>query len=156
MKKKVLLFLVTCALAGLAFVPCAAAAPPEAVSGDWAWSSSYVIPKVAGGNTFLVGAESSTWSGSFSGTSSDVLYVIIHGKGVVTARIIVDFTGTVNGVAGTMTMVITVLIAPDGSEGGNWVIQNASGGLAGLHGEGKWWAWETFGSSGAYTGHVQP
>ncbi len=155
MRRKLVAFLVVSALAGLAFVPAVAAAPPMAVSGDWSWSSSYVNPKNPGGNMFLVGTENSVWSGSFTGTSTDVLYVVIHRNMVVTARITVSFTGTVGTAEGTMVLEVTVLIAPDGSEGGTWVIKDGAGELAGIHGEGKWMAFAPFGTAGAYSGHVQ-
>ncbi len=154
MKKKVSAFLVVFSLVGLAFVPAVAAAPPVAVSGDWSWASTYVNPKNPGGNMFLVGTENSVWSGSFSGTSTDVLYVVVHRGGVVTARITASFSGMVGTATGTMVLHITVLIAPDGSEGGTWVITGATGELAGIHGEGKWMAFAPFGTEGAYSGQV--
>jgi hypothetical protein len=51
-------------------------------------------------------------------------------------------------------MHITVLIAPDGSEGGGWVIMSGTGELAGLRGEGRWWAHESWGSEDSYSGVI--
>jgi hypothetical protein len=95
-----------------------------------------------GGNRLFGGYEDSCgdgWSGGLAGTSHDTFSGVFTRSGVATALITANFTGSVLGSSsGTMVLTITVLIAPDGTEDGSWVIKHGTAGLLGLHGHGTW------------------
>ena len=144
MRKQIIGLAGAIALIGLVFIPSVAATPPTAAYGTWCWSAASSVDKVAGGNFFRSGSETAVWTGTFDGTSFDTFTMVVYRSSMVTGKVTVYFEGSVDGRAGTMVIEIFGMIT-DVYEGGSWVIKSGTGALAGLHGEGKWWAqpWTT-------------
>jgi hypothetical protein len=148
------------ALATVALVaaPGAVASPPTAASGTFTYTSStFNSVRLAGGNLIVDLSATVSYTGTFSGTSTVEGTLIIHADGSANFHDVETFTGTVNGVSGTVTFDLT---------GGNGpgltnfhatdTIISASGGLAGLHGVLNW-AGVTLGANGpvgTYSGQI--
>jgi hypothetical protein len=93
--------------------------------------------RTADGNTFITGTFDNppdVFTGTFEGTAPNVFRLIFNPSGL-NVQLFFTFTGTVNGIPGTL------LIKFQGNgEGigmpikGQWVILSGTGGLANLHG----------------------
>jgi len=113
----------------------AVASPPISASGTLTYqSATFNSIRSAGGNTIIDLSATVAYTGTFSGTSTLHGTLIFHPNGTANFHDIETFTGTVNGVPGTVTFNLNgsadaalVVSATD-------VILDASGGLAGLHG----------------------
>jgi len=113
----------------------AAASPPTSASGTLTYTSStFNGVTFAGGNVIIDLSATVTYTGTFSGTSTLHGTLIVHANGTATFQDVETFTGTVNGVPGTVTLRLEgntdragVITAAD-------VIISATGELAGLHG----------------------
>jgi len=113
----------------------AAASPPISASGTLTYqSATFNSIRSAGGNTIIDLSATVAYTGTFSGTSTLHGTLILHPNGTANFHDIETFTGTVNGVSGTVTFNLngssdaaSVVSATD-------VILDASGDLAGLHG----------------------
>jgi hypothetical protein len=130
------------ALATFALVaaPGAVASPPATASGSFTYTSStFNSIQMAGGNTIIDLSATVSYTGTFSGTSTVEGTLILHANGSANFHDVETFTGTVNGVAGTVTFDLT------GGNGPGFMnfhatdtVISASGGLAGLHGVLRW------------------
>jgi hypothetical protein len=87
---------------------------------------------------FATGSEASTWTGTFTGTSTDTFKVVMSGSGAMWATLSISFVGSVNGADGTLRMFATAWAPPDATMTGTWVILGGTGGLSGVHGQGTW------------------
>ena len=122
-----------------------AASPMIAVSGDIASHvTSNTLTKTAGENMFRYITTTSTWSGDIVGSTVGSQTWIIHtggDKSHVNINVELFFTtATVDGKTGTMTVEMNLdswQLNPSENHG-TWVIKDAAGGLAGLHGGGDW------------------
>jgi len=161
MRKMLFATLVACMLALLSIlsIPSALASKPTTVSGTvtyYPYPTSE--PRVAGGNTFLEGAETADWSGDFSGTSFDTWTVLMHSTGVwsIPGGVHVSFTGTAGGMSGTLEILLIGKGPVDTSGAphwtGHWVVLSGTGDLANLDGNGDWWG---IGTSLGYSGQIQ-
>jgi hypothetical protein len=113
------------------------AAPPLAGSGTFTYQSSTVDGiRQAGGNTIIELSATVLYTGTFAGTSTLSGTLTLHPDGTANFRDVEIFTGTVNGITGTVTFALdgrgdasspTVVSATA-------AIMSATGGLAGLHG----------------------
>jgi len=112
----------------------AAAAPPTPVSGTFTTTSATILNvRVAGGNTIIDLRTTIDYTGTFTGSSVVEGHLIIHADGSANFRDVETFTGTVNGVPGTVTWNLTGGgTIPEYY--GTQVITHATGDLAGLHG----------------------
>jgi hypothetical protein len=123
------------ALVALGGSPSAAASPPTDASGTFTTTSATVSNvRLAGGNTMIDLRSTIAYTGTFTGTSVVEGHLIIHADGSANFHDFEIFTGTVNGVLGTVTWNLTGgggLIDP---YRGTAVIVGATGELAGLHG----------------------
>jgi hypothetical protein len=113
----------------------AAASAPTAASGTVGnTSASFNSVRTAGGNLIVELSATASYTGTFTGTSTLSGILIIHADGSANFHDIETFTGTVNGVPGTVTFNL------NGSNDSALVVHatatiiGASGGLAGLHG----------------------
>jgi hypothetical protein len=113
----------------------AAASPPTPASGTVVTTSaSFNSVRTAGGNLIVDLSAAASYTGTFSGTSTLHGILVIRADGSATFHDVETFTGTVNGVPGTVTFNL------NGSNDSALVVQatatvvGASGGLAGLHG----------------------
>jgi hypothetical protein len=142
---------------GAVCVTGASASPPMPASGTFTTASilSFDLVRSAGGNDFIDVIGTTAWTGTFSGTSTEVTTLIFHPTGDVTLHAISTFVGTVNGVAGTVTFEVTGRTAGDVIRTTGTII-SATGGLAGLHGVVTWEG--TVGDNGplgTYSGQVE-
>ena len=82
-----------------------AAAPPASAVGTFAYTSCVTnSARSAGGNTTLNLTCAITYTGTLSGTSTQTGPLLIHADGSTNFHGTETFTGTVNGVPGTLTL----------------------------------------------------
>jgi Protein of unknown function (DUF3224) len=113
----------------------AAALPPNSASGTLTYqSATFNSVRSVGGNTIIDLSATVAYTGTFNGTSTLHGTLILHPNGTANFHDVETFTGTVNGVSGTVTFNLngssdaaSVVSATD-------VIVGASDDLAGLHG----------------------
>ena len=116
-------------------VTTAFASPPEAISGNVTYqSSTFNSIRVEGGNTIIDLSATVSYSGTFTGTSQLHGTLIIHKDGSANAHDVEVFTGTVDGVPGTVTLNLNLSSDPAFVVTGKDVITDASGDLTGLRG----------------------
>jgi Protein of unknown function (DUF3224) len=112
-----------------------AAAAPIAATGTLTYTSStFNSIQSDGENTIIDLSATVSYSGTFSGTSTLHGTLIFHANGRADFRDVETFTGTVNGVPGTVTFNLGGTSDPALVVSGRAVIVDATGGLAGLHG----------------------
>jgi Protein of unknown function (DUF3224). len=148
-------------LAGRGF----AASSPISASGTLATTSaSFDSVRVEGGNTIIELTSTVVYTGTFTGTSTVHGTLIFHsgGSGVqfppwrANFHDVEVFTGTVNGVEGTVTFDLNGSNDPTGAFKATQTIVSATGDLAGLQGVLKQEG--TIGPGGpvgTYTGQIQ-
>jgi hypothetical protein len=134
--------MVFAALATVALVaaPGAVASPPTAASGSFTYlSSTFNSVRSDGGNLIIDLSATVSYTGTFSGTSTVEGTLILHADGSANFHDVETFTGTVNGVSGTVTFDLTGGNRPGFTDfHATDTIISASGGLAGLHGVLNW------------------
>ena len=113
----------------------APAAPPATVSGSYVYTDSWFESfRSAGGNAIIELHATVEYTGTFTGTSTVHGVLIAHADGSANYHDVEVFTGTVNGVPGT----VTLNLAGSNDAGLNVratsTIVSATGALAGLHG----------------------
>ena len=113
----------------------AAASPPTLASGTVGnTSASFNSVRAADGNLIVELTATAAYTGTFTGTSTINGRLIVHADGSASFHNVEIFTGTVNGVPGTVTFEL------NGSNDAALEVQatatiiDASGELAGLHG----------------------
>lgn len=108
---------------------------------DYEIVDSSVVMRIAGPNTFMYASDTETWAGDIEGYVPETEFVVrIAASGRWTFQSLMQFEGTVLGNPGTMQILLTgTLAAPGEWWYGQWVILSASGGLAGVHGQGTWY-----------------
>jgi Protein of unknown function (DUF3224) len=123
-------------LLAVACVTGAAASPPTSASGTFAYvAATFNGVRMEGGNTIIDDLSATvSYSGTFSGTSTVQGTLILHGDGTVNFRDVETFTGTVNGVPGTVTFRLEGTTNRAGVVNATDAIVSATGGVAGLHG----------------------
>jgi hypothetical protein len=135
------LFLLTLvAVLALGGVSGAAAAPPTSASGTFTTTSAtFNSVRSADGNTIIDLSATLAYTGTFNGTSTLHGHLIFHPNGSANFRSVETFTGTVNGVPGSVTFNVTGTGRP-GATAGSFVYQatqvivSGTGDLANLHG----------------------
>jgi hypothetical protein len=151
------------AFAGLATValiaaPGAVASPPTTASGTFTYTSStFDSTRTAGSNTIIDLSATVSYTGTYSGTSTVEGTLIFHADGSANFHDVETFTGTVNGVPGTVTFNLAGRNGPGFTNfHATDTIISASGNLAGLHGVLNWER-VTLGANGpigAYSGQM--
>ncbi|MEO8286576.1 MAG: DUF3224 domain-containing protein [Chloroflexota bacterium] len=112
----------------------AAVASPEPVSGTFTYTSStFNSVRFAGGNMIVDVSATVDYTGNLEGTLTLHGTLILHADGSANAHSTQVFTGTVNGVAGTLTFNFAGG-GPAGLFRGTQTITGGTGGLADLHG----------------------
>jgi hypothetical protein len=135
----------------------AAGSPPTQASGTVGnTSATFNSIREAGGNLIIDLTATASYTGTFSGTSTIDGILIVHADGSANFHDVEVFTGTVNGVPGTVTFNLNGSNDSTGAVHATATIVNATGGLAGLHG-----ALHEIGTVvlpngpvGTYTGHI--
>ena len=114
----------------------ATASPPTSASGDFAATSTTINGfRPAGPNAIIDLTYTVSYSGTLVGTSVVEGRLTAHAKDTGNFSGTETFTGTVNGVPGTLTFKLVSATDPTtGAEHGNATIIGATGELAGLHG----------------------
>jgi hypothetical protein len=113
----------------------AAASPPIAASGTLTYTSStFNSSRAAGGNLIFDLSATVSYTGTLSGTSTLHGTLIFHPDGTANFSDIETFTGTVNGVPGTVTFNLNGHADSALNVSARDVVLNASGQLASLHG----------------------
>lgn len=157
---KVLMLFAALAAITLVAAPGAVASPSTTASGTFTYTSStFNSTRDADGNLIVDLSATVSYTGTFSGTSTVEGTLIIHFKdGSANFHDVETFSGTVNGVPGTVTFNLT---GGNGPGFANFhataTIISASGGLAGLHGVLNWEG-VTLGDNGpvgTYSGQIQ-
>src|SRR5438876_11851185 len=113
----------------------AAASPPISASGTLTYqSATFNSIRSAGGNTIIDLGATVAYTGTFSGTSTLHGTLILHPNGTANFHDVDTFTGTVNGVPGTVTFNLNGSNDAALAVHATATIIGASGDLAGLHG----------------------
>jgi hypothetical protein len=107
-----------------------------AASGSWLDCDIVTDFQQVGPNQIITVDVTSTFNGTldgcYTGTERDVVYkdgaATFHGSGI--------FTGVVNGQSGTMVLTYEATANSQGVSSGNWVLEQGTGGLTHLHGQG--------------------
>jgi hypothetical protein len=138
----------------------AAASPPISASGTLTYqSATFNSIRFEGGNTIIELSASVAYTGTFSGTSTLHGTLIFHPNGTANFHDIETFTGTVNGVPGTVTFNLNGSADAAAVVSATDVILNAGGDLAGLHGvltEAAVVLDPLVGPVGTYSGQIEP
>lgn len=113
----------------------AGASPPTTASGTVGnTSATFNSVRVAGGNLIVELSATAAYTGTFSGTSTLHGTLVIHADGSAAFHDIETFTGTVNGVPGTVTFNLNGSNDAALAYQATATIVGATGDLAGLHG----------------------
>ena len=156
-------FLLLVPLAALLAVVCvagAAASPPTPASGTFAYvAATFNGVRSEGGNTIIDDLSATvSYTGTFSGTSTVQGTLILHADGTANFRDVETFTGTVNGLPGTVTFRLEGTTNRAGVVNATDAVVSATGALAGLHAVlglvGT--VPSPIGPVGTYTGQIQP
>ena len=133
---RTLLFLVVAASAALAAVP-ASATPPTPVSGTFAIvAATTTNTRAADGNTFTTLTRTATLSGSFTGTTTDTVMLVMHSNGTTILHGSGTCACTVEGRSGTLVYTFNGKGTFPTSATGRYVVGHGTGALAGLHAQG--------------------
>ena len=121
-------------VASLASAPGASAAPLQA-SGTFTYTSSTIHSvRTVGGTTIIDLSATVTYTGTLTGTSTLNGQLIFHSNGRANFHDVETFTGTVNGVPGTVTFNLKGSSDPGLIVKASATVVDATGELAGLHG----------------------
>jgi Protein of unknown function (DUF3224) len=113
----------------------AAASPPTSASGTVGnTSATFNSVRMAGNNLIIDLSATASYTGTFEGTSTIHGTLIVHPDGSASFHDIETFTGTVNGVPGTVTFNLNGSNDSTLAVHATATIVDASGDLAGLHG----------------------
>ena len=104
--------------------------------------------RVANGNTFIIATQPFTVVGTLTGTEVLTFHEVIHPDGTVNIQSFGVFTGTVNGISGTV-LSRNVSTGDNNSQEGHFTLFGGTHDLATLHAEG---AFTFVGSAGTYSG----
>lgn len=131
-----LLFLVVAAGAALTAVP-ASATPPSPVTGTFAVvTATPTSSRTAGDNTFITVTRTAALSGTFTGTTTDTVTLVMHSNGTTSLRGAGTCVCTVDGRSGTFEYRFNGKGTFPTSATGRYVVGHGTGGLAGLHAQG--------------------
>ena len=129
--------LVAVVVAAIAFGAGTAAegAPPASVSGTVGnTSATFNSIRSAGDNLIIDVTATAAYTGSLVGTSTINGTLIVHSDGSASYHDIEVFTGTVNGIPGTLTFNLNGQNDSQLAVHASAAIVSATGGLAGMHG----------------------
>jgi len=133
--KKTLKPLLPLILSLVLLMPIASASTPASATGSFTATVTITSISQADGNTIITAIETQTLSGFLTGTRIANGVEIIHPDGTFNAHDTGTFTGTVNG--RSETAIITGSSTGTGASGtGQFVVEQGTAGLAGLHAQG--------------------
>jgi hypothetical protein len=132
-----LLFLVVAVVVVVAAAP-AAATPPSPVTGEFAVvTATPTSSRTANGNTFVTVARTAVISGTFTGTATDTLTLVMHSNGTTSIRGEGTCICTVGALSGTFDYRFEGSGTFPTSVSGQFVVGHGTGGLEGLHAQGS-------------------
>ena len=130
-----LLVLVVAASAALA-AP-ASATPPSPVTGTFGVvTATTTSTRTAGGTTFTTLTRTAFVSGTFTGTTTDEVLLVMHANGTTSLRGAGTCVCTVDGHSGTFDYRFRGSGIFPTSGSGTYVVGHGTGGLTGLHAQG--------------------
>jgi Protein of unknown function (DUF3224) len=130
-----LLFLVAAAIAAGA-AP-ASASPPSPVAGTFAVVTATTTDvRTADGNTFITVIRTAALSGTFTGTSTDTVRIVMHSNGTTSANGVGTCVCSIEGRTGTFDYRFRGSGTFPTSLSGRYVVGHGTAGLEGLHAEG--------------------
>jgi hypothetical protein len=130
-----LLVLVVAASAALA-AP-ASATPPSPIAGTFAVvTATTTSTRTAGGNTFITLTRTAVLSGTFTGTTTDEVLLVMHANGTTSLRGEGTCVCTIEGRSGTFDYRFGGSGVFPTSGSGRYVAGHGTGGLSGFHAEG--------------------
>src|SRR6266571_2831731 len=112
-----------------------AQAQPIPASGDTTDCEHVISVRTVGPNTIITLSETVCFHGTFLGTWVGTERDVIHPNGTVTIQTSGVFNGTVNGRSGTCVTSFSAALTRNGDVT-HWVVDQGTGDLAGLHGQG--------------------
>src|SRR5437667_4903868 len=112
-----------------------AQAQPIPASGDSTDCERVISVQSSGPNTIITLSETGCFHGTFEGTWVGTERDVIHPNGTVTIQASGVFSGTVNGRSGTCVLSVAANLTLNGDVT-HWVVDQGTGDLAGLHGQG--------------------
>jgi hypothetical protein len=132
-----LLFLAVVASAVLVAVP-AGATPPSPVTGTFAVVTfTPTSTRTADGNTFITGTRTAVLAGTFTGTTTDTVTLVMHSNGRTSLRGEGTCAAcTVDGRTGTFDYRFEGSGTFPTTASGHYVVRHGTGGLEGLHAQG--------------------
>jgi hypothetical protein len=131
-----LLFLVVAVAAAAAAAP-GAATPPAPVTGTFAVvAATPTSSRTADGNTFLTLTRTAAISGTFTGTSTDNVRLVMHSNGTTSVKGEGTCACTIGGLTGTFDYRFEASGIFPGQLSGQFMVGHGTGGLEGLHAEG--------------------
>jgi len=132
---------------------------PTTSSGTFAYvAATFNGVRSEGGNTIIDDLSATvSYSGTLSGTSTVQGTLILHAAGTANFRDVETFTGTLNGVPGTVTFRLDGTSNRAGVVNATDAVMSATGALAGLHGVLSLVGTvpNPNGPAGTYTGQIQ-
>ena len=123
------------AIIGALFTLPNAKARPMPASGSTTDCEHVISQQIFGSDTITILEITVCFHGTFEGTWVGTERDVIHTNGTVTGQASGVFSGTVNGRSGTMVFSLEVSITRNGDVT-HWVVDQGTGDLAGLHGQG--------------------
>jgi hypothetical protein len=133
--RKLLLFAVASA-AALLPLP-AGASPPSPVTGTFTVvTATTTSTRTAGGNTFVTLVRTASLTGTFTGTTTDTVRLVMHRNGITRLRGAGTCVCTIAGRSGTFSYRFSGSGIFPTSGAGRYVVGHGTGGLAGLHAQG--------------------
>jgi hypothetical protein len=134
--KRLYLLLVPLAVVlAVVWSPTATASPPTQASGTVGnTSATFNSVRAADGNLIVDLSATASYTGTFTGTSTINGTLIIHADGSANFHDVEIFTGTVNGVSGTVTFNLNGSNDASLAVHATDTIVDATGDLAGIHG----------------------
>src|SRR3989475_5646686 len=112
-----------------------AQAQPIPASGSTTDCEHVINVRTAGPTTIITSSITTCFHGTFEGTWVGTERDVIHPNGTVTIQASGVFSGTVNGRSGTCVLSLAANLTLNGDVT-HWVVDQGTGDLAGLHGQG--------------------
>jgi hypothetical protein len=113
------------------------ATPPTHVTGTFAVvTAAPTDTRTAGGNTFTTLERTASLSGTFTGTATDTVEVVMHANGATSVHGVGTCICTIEGVAGTFEYRFQASGTFPTDLSGQFVVGHGTDGLEGLHAQG--------------------
>jgi hypothetical protein len=129
-----LLLTLTAVLATSAITAAHASSPTEASGTGSVTSCTFTNPQTVGTNTIVDLACVGIFTGTLSGTSVSQGTLMLNANGAARSDVVETFTGSVNGIAGTLTINNSAESNPASAVHGTDILVGGTGGLTNVRG----------------------